>query len=813
MTIPKNPAEPGDIPPSGRRHDQKQALAKLEFGAVVTELSRRCHFSVSSAEALELRPAMDEWAARELLTVTEEAVEIMLDLPSLTVGGARDIRALVDRAEKGGRLLPAELQDVADTAAAARILRQQVVSSASAATRLPRLVDLASALCVMPQFEEAVRRSIGPAGEVLDTASEQLGKVRREIRIAHQRLFDRLNRMISGGSYSSALQDNLVTTRDGRYVIPVKAEARSQVLGIVHDSSASGQTLFIEPFDVVDLNNRWREAQLDEQHEIDRILDALSAQVGGSAATLLRTVDSLAQLDLAFAKSRLAADWRAVKPELATTVSQEGNTPGSRISLHKARHPLLDPRTVVPIDVEVGNDFRVLLITGPNTGGKTVALKTIGLLAMMAQSGLYITADEGSVTSVFEKVFVDIGDDQSIAQSLSTFSSHITNVIAMLNEVTSDSLVLIDELGTGTDPQEGSAIARAVVADLVERGPIVVATTHYTEVKSYAYERPEIENASVEFDVETLSPTYRLLMGVPGQSNALAIARRLGMPESVLDHAQTFLNPDSVQVDALLSDIQAKRAAAERELAQAAARSSEAELLVERRRAELEEAARQRFAAFDEAQTEADATLAESRRLLRRLQRRVAQPLREPEPDEIEPSQDVARIAEAASQIREKTHAVRTTPVHSTRIEEGDRVHVRSLSQDGEVVRIGLAEADVQLGTLRITRPMEDLQRIGPAAKQPSSPVRLNASSGGHVPYELDIRGMRYAEVEPELDRYIDAAYRSSLPFVRIIHGKGSGALRRSVSEYLRTSPAVSSFEAGKASEGGDGVTVVRFRE
>ena len=799
--------------PMARNPDLEQALTKIEFQAITAELARRCHFSVAIEMAHALRPSMDFWEAQEVIATTSEAVEIMLDLPNLTVGGARDIRMLVDRAEKGGRLLAAELQDVADTAAAARTLRQQIMTSAGAASRFPRLVDLASALCVLPQFEEAVRRSVGPAGEILDTASEQLGRIRRDIRIAHQRLLERLNRMISGGTYASALQDNLITTRDGRYVIPVKLEARHQVPGIVHDSSASGQTLFIEPMDVVDLNNRWREAQLDEQHEVDRILDALSAQVGGNAEILLRTVDSLTDLDLALAKSRLAADWRATRPELIEIAESPTGRSNSRIGLKKARHPLLDPKTVVPIDVEVGDAFRILLITGPNTGGKTVALKTIGLLTMMAQSGLYVTADEGSDCAVFEQLFVDIGDDQSIAQSLSTFSSHITNVIGMLSAVDSSSLVLIDELGTGTDPLEGSALARAVVAELLERGPIAVATTHYSEVKSYAYEQPDIENASVEFDIETLSPTYRLLLGVPGQSNALAIARRLGMPEQVLERAQSMLSPDSVRVDALLADIQAKRSAAEHELARAAQLSREVEELAEERRLELDEARRQRFSAFDEARMEADETLSEGRKLLRRLQRQVSLPATTPDEKLTEPAQDVAELVRAAETMREHARQLRSSADQPGRIEEGDRVHVRSLAQDGEVVRLGFNEADVQLGTLRVTRPMEDLKRVGSAVRTTSGQVRINASAAPSVPFELDIRGMRYAEVEPELERYLDAAYRSSLPFVRVIHGKGSGALRRSVSEYLRTSPVVEGFEAGKASEGGDGVTVVRFRE
>jgi DNA mismatch repair protein MutS2 len=783
-----------------------QAMQKLEFPQVLEALAQRCHFSVSAERARTVIPATTAPAVRELLAITDESVEITIDLPGISVGGARDIRPLIDRAEKGARLLPAELQDVAGTLAAARAVRQQVLTAADAATRFPRLVDHASALALMPHFEEAIRRSIGPGGEVLDTASERLGRIRREIRLAHQRLLDRLNRMIASGPYTAALQDHLITTRDGRYVIPVRADARGQAPGIVHDTSASGQTLFVEPIEVVELNNRWREAQLEEQHEIDRILDELSAQVGGNAAALGQTVESLAELDLALAKARLAVDWRATRSQLIAP-----DTGRTRFHFRQARHPLLDPESVVPIDVEAGDTFRVLLITGPNTGGKTVALKTIGLMTLMAQSGLYVTAADGSATSVFDRVLVDIGDDQSIAQSLSTFSSHMTNVISMLEEATERSLVLIDELGTGTDPQEGSAIARAVVAELVDRDAVAVATTHFSEVKAFAYEHPEVENASVEFDVETLTPTFRLLLGIPGQSNALAIARRLGMPERVLERASTFLSPDAVRVDALLADIQEKRARAEEALARANVAESNAATLAERRSRELEEAQQLRFQAYEEAQAEAESMLLEGRRSLKRLQKAAAtHPA--PQDDRTPAHQEVAAIDAVRASVREAASRTRRRQPRTIPLAEGDRVRVRSLSQEGTLVRLGSDEGDVQLGVMRITRPLADLDRLGGPPKTVAAPVRVQGA-GGFVPIELDLRGFRYVELEPELDRYLDAAYRASLPFVRIIHGKGSGALRKGVADYLRSSPIVERFEAGRASEGGDGVTVVHFRE
>ncbi|MBX3069590.1 MAG: endonuclease MutS2 [Thermomicrobiales bacterium] len=802
--------------PSQLANRLNQSLTKLEYQSVVAQLARRCHYSVAVEMAERIEPEMSYWAAADVMAITDEAVAITIDHPGMSVGGARDIRALLDRAEKGGRLQAQELQDVADTVAAARIVRQQILGTASAGSRFPRLVDWATGLALMPHFEDAVRRSIGPAGEILDTASEKLARVRREVRITHQRLIDRLNRLVSGGSLATALQDNLFTTRDGRYVIPVRSDARAQVPGIVHDSSASGQTLFVEPMDVVDMNNRWREAQIEERHEIERILGELSAIVGSQAEALDQTVQALAQIDLALAKSRLAVDWRCTRPALIEPIESSDapvNGGVARFHFRKARHPLLDPQSVVPIDVEAGESFRILLITGPNTGGKTVALKTVGLLTMMAQSGLYVPAADGARTSVFGQLFVDIGDDQSIAQSLSTFSSHITNVIGMLQQVDATSLVLIDELGTGTDPQEGSALARAVVAELVEKGAIVVATTHFSEVKTYAYERPEIENASVEFDVETLSPTYRLMMGIPGQSNALAIAGRLGMPRQVLDHATTFLNPDAVKVDALLADIQRKGLDAERALADADRLKDEAATLVAARQSELDEARQLRFQAYEEARSEAEVMLAEGRRSLRRLQRAVAQPQAAPAPADPKPDAEVAEIAAAVSAVREVARQSKTAEPATPRLREGDRVRIRSLDTEGSLVRLGPGEAAVQLGTMRITRPLDDIVRIGGAPKEAAARVQVRSSGGGFVPIELDLRGYRYADIEPELDRYLDAAVRASLPFVRIIHGRGTGALRKGVGEYLRSSPVVDRFNAGKENEGGDGVTVVHLRD
>ncbi|HYO31084.1 MAG TPA: endonuclease MutS2, partial [Thermomicrobiales bacterium] len=462
-------------------------LAKLELPAVMEMLAARCRFGVAAERAREIGPSGDATHVGYLLVVTSEAVDLLTAFPEVTIGGARDVRGLVERAAKGARLQPPELLLVLDMVSASRNLRRAFIRLPDVDARFPKLLDFVEALAELPDIEADISRSIGPRGDVLDTASPALAQIRREVRVAQSRLMERLNALVSGGRYASALQDAIITTRDGRYVVPVKAEARGALPGVVHDTSASGQTLFIEPFDVVELNNKWRERQIEEGHEVDRVLDGLSARVGDRAEAIAGSVEATAAIDLAMAKARLAFDLKANRPRIwepdaDRSVANPDGHPTHRLRLVRARHPLLDQASVVPIDVELGEGYRVLVITGPNTGGKTVALKTIGLLCLMAQTGLFVPAEEDSLLSVFPAVFADIGDEQSIAQSLSTFSAHMRTVIAMLGHVSPDSLVLLDELGAGTDPQEGSALARSLISELLERGPLVVGTTHYSEV-------------------------------------------------------------------------------------------------------------------------------------------------------------------------------------------------------------------------------------------------------------------------------------------------------------------------------------------
>ena len=794
-------------------------LAKLEFPAVLAMLAARCRFGLAAERARESGPSADPTQVRSLLDVTAEAVDLLTAFPAVTIGGARDVRALVERAAKGARLQPPELLLVLDMVSAARNLRRAFIRLPDVDARFPRLLDFVEGLAELPDLEADIGRSIGPRGDVLDTASPALAQIRRDVRIAQSRLMERLNALVSGGRYATALQDAIVTTRDGRYVVPVKAEARSALPGVVHDTSASGQTLFVEPFDVVELNNKWRERQIEEGHEIDRILDGLSARVGDRAEAIAGSVEATAAIDLAMAKALLAFDLKANRPRIwDPTEAQPGDGGGNpdghpthRLHLVRARHPLLDPATVVPIDVELGETYRVLVITGPNTGGKTVALKTIGLLCLMAQTGLFIPAEDDSLLSVFPAVFADIGDEQSIDQSLSTFSAHMRTVIGMLGHVTPDSLVLLDELGAGTDPQEGSALARSLITELLERGPLVVGTTHYSEVKAFAYATPGVENASVEFDVRTLAPTYKLMIGVPGRSNALAIAKRLGMPGSVLDRAAGLIDPDEVRADALLQDIRRRRDEADAIVAKAKAAEQSAAQLRRIAARELRQAEQERQTARAEALAEAEAELAAVRDTFRRLQRdRETVALTR---EHVEGRrQEVDRAAETVRVFKRQRPARQIEGVRKP-IAAGDRVQIVALGQEGEVLSVSDGTADVMLGSLKMRQPLDALERLGRARPATQERAVFVPPAPDPVSIELDLRGYRAGEVGEMLERYLENAYRSGLPFVRIIHGKGTGALRNVVREFLAGHPAVAKAQLAPPNEGGDGATVATLRE
>lgn len=788
------------------------ALDKLDFDEVRARLAAQCLFSVTSELALALAPSTDRWLVDRWQEATAEGVDLLTNFPDITIGGARDIRASAERAGKGSRLLPQELLTIADSARAARLLRRSIHRLPEVSQRFPQLLDLSAGLIDAQELENTIGRAIGPAGEVLDSASPALSRIRKEVRIAHGRLMDRLNRFVSGGSSNPALQDAIVTSRDGRYVVPVRADSRSQVPGVVHDVSASGQTIFVEPLEVVELNNRWREAQIEETREVERILDELSHETGKYANELTQTVESVSLIDFAMAKARLAFVMRASKPVIWSQLrANEGlGHPAQRIRLRRARHPLLDPASVVPIDIDLGEDFRVLLITGPNTGGKTVTLKTVGLLAAMAQAGLFIPADDQSILPVFSSFFVDIGDDQSIAQSLSTFSAHIASVIAMLDEVEPTSLVLIDEVGSGTDPVEGSALARSIIVELLDRGPLVIATTHYSEVKSFAYETPSVENASVEFDVETLRPTYRVVIGVPGQSNALSIARRLGLGERVLERASSYIDSETVRTDELLSEIRAIRDRAERELQEAQQERERAKQIRAEAAEELRDAETERLNAREEALIAAEAELVDARSAVRRLQQAAAARPNE-RPEIAQPQVELDKALRQVKDVRRSLSANRPRQQIAV-LSVGDRVEVTTLGMEGEIASLEGDSAEIVMGGLRLRQPLSALKRLGGARKEPARKLSIS-TGGGFVPMEIDVRGERVADVEAELERYLDTAYRANLPSVRIIHGKGTGALRQAVRRQLSAHPAVARSEPGGHGEGGDGVTIAYLNE
>lgn len=777
-------------------------LDTLEFTQIRRMLAEKCQFSLAIERAYELGPTSHLDIVTYLLDVTSEAVEVLETRPGYSVGGIKDIRDRVERAVIGSTLQPSDLLDILDTVSAARELRRSFFRIEDRATRFPHLNEFIGFVADLPGLQSDLQRSISDHGGVLDSASDELASIRRRLRSAQSRAAERIRRYTQSSDYTDALQEPIVTSRGGRFVVPVRADRRAQLPGMVHDTSASGQTLFVEPAEMVELNNQVRELEAAEQHEIERILRWLTSRVATHEDELLTTLDGAAAIDLALAKARLASQMSATRPEIAG----EKDYRKRRIALNKARHPLLPASEVVPLDMLLGREYRVLVITGPNTGGKTVALKTVGLLALMAQSGLYIPADKGSELPVFDAVYADIGDEQSIEQSLSTFSSHIVRVIAALDGVTDQSLVLFDELGAGTDPEEGSALARAIIAKLVESGCLAIGTTHYSDLKTYAYSTDLVENASVEFDIKTLSPTYRLEIGVPGRSNALAIAARLGMPAEILDEARSFLDPEAEHADVLISEIRARRREAEEALAEAERRREEAE---ER----LQEAEERRTRAELDALADIEKELAEAREHIRNIRRT---------PDQVAAEEISSTRSQAQEQLNKATREVRRATRErvprqpaAARPEVGDVVELLALGGEGEIVSISEDgfDAEVQMGAFKIWQPIRDLKRLKSAQQATRRPPARSPAPSRSVDHEIHLRGQRAGSIEVVLDSYLDDAYLSHMPFVRIVHGKGTGALREAVRDVLQRHPLVQRFETPPHNEGGDGVTIAYLKE
>jgi DNA mismatch repair protein MutS2 len=788
-----------------------KTLHTLELPKILAALSRHTSFSLSNELALGLRPRTDLDGVRRAQAETAEARRLLELRPDVTVGVARDVRSAVARAELGGVIEPQDLLDVAATAVSGRTLRRVVVKLHEAHDELPLLARYADGLHDLPELEARVRGAIGESGDVLDSASPALARVRSELRVAQDRLQSYLRSVLTSSTYGQAIQEPIITQREGRYVIPVKASFRGRLPGIVHDTSASGQTLFVEPLGAVELGNRVRELGRKQAEEIERVLRELTALVAGRAWELRSTVEALGELDLALAKARYAGRMGGMRPEMVAVDDLPRDEP--LIRLPQARHPLLSGR-VVPTSLELGGPARILVITGPNTGGKTVALKTLGLLCLMAQCGLQTPSAPGTRLPVLTSIWADIGDEQSIEQSLSTFSSHISNIVGMLPRVGPDTLVLLDEIGAGTDPEEGSALARAVIDYLLERRCLAVVTTHYSDLKSYAHSTPGARNASVEFDEETLSPTYRLVVGLPGKSNALTIASRLGMPPEVIERAQERVRPQSRELNDLLQQIQDERDAASAAREAAEREREDARKLADRSRAQLAEARELRAHAEEEGRRRAQEELEAFRGELAALRRELARIPRET-PDARAAGREA--LVEAEARARElarraaptRPRRARAAAAAPRRISAGDTVLVSSLGSTGRVLSVSNGGAEVQLGAFKSRLPIEDLElREAEAAPAPVVGGSYRVESRPAPSMELDLRGQRAEEVQQQLDRYVDDAYLSGLPTLRIIHGKGGGVLRQVVRDFLRDHPLVESYQPGGAREGGEGVTL-----
>ena len=811
-----------------------KTLHTLEYPKVLERLAGYCAFAASIEKAHKLQPTTNLDEAQRRLAETSEAAHMLVTRPDLTIGGARDVRQPVDLAARGGVLAPTDLLDIKSTLVAARTL---VRTFERLAEQYPTLFEIASRIPAPMGLVDGITRAISERGEVLDSASPALSTIRRDLRIAHDRLMTKLQRMVADPHTSPFLQEALITQRDGRYVLPLRAEFKGRIKSVVHDQSASGATLFVEPLSVVEHNNAFRELQLAERDEERRILTELSQQVGAQAINILHTVELVADLDLCFAKAKYSDSLAASEPVLHPISKPGGRHPGTMIRLYQARHPLLDPAFVVAIDVELDAQTYAMVVTGPNTGGKTVTLKTIGLLALMAQSGLHIPAQSGSEISLFHNIYADIGDEQSIEQSLSTFSGHITNIIRILERADNRSLVILDELGAGTDPQEGAALARALLTHLLERGITTLVTTHHPELKAFAHATPGVVNASVEFDLETLRPTFHLTIGLPGRSNALAIAQRLGMPDEIITSARSELSPTDLKAEDLLDEIHRQRDLSRKARAATENARHEVEVLRADLAKRLEKIEAERRQVLENARQQAEEQLAELQDELRDARRQLArtrQPLEvvEEVEEKVEELQD-----EIAIPVEPRLPQVGEAPLRRS-IRLGDRVRMHSLNTQGVVTALNEDEAEVSVGVLRIRARLAELQLLGeetapaagskplPTARElmaASHPSPSNESAGGSLRsttagiyaespgMELDLRGHHADEALDALDRYLDSAYLAGLPWVRIIHGKGTGKLRLAVREALSHHTHVKSFESGGDQEGGDGVTVAKL--
>ena len=783
----------------------------LELPAVLEMLAGEAVSEPAKAEALALVPSVHRAEVERLLAETSDAKDMMVYKGSPSLSGLRDVRGSLARADMGGVLNTRELLEIAGVLQSARAVRSYGMS-AEKETCIDHLFKM---LQTNRFLEDKIVNSIPGEDEIADSASSELSDIRRKMRAAAARVRDSLQKIISAPSMAKFLQDPIITTRSDRYVVPVKAECKGSVPGLVHDVSASGATLFVEPMAAVKANNEIRELKAKEKAEIERILAELSAECAAHREDIDADFSALVRLDGIFARAKLSFKLNAGAPEL----SERG------VRLRRARHPLLDKDKAVPIDVELGEDYDTLVITGPNTGGKTVTLKTIGLLCLMAQCGLHIPAAEGSCVPIFDKVLADIGDEQSIEQSLSTFSSHMTNIVRILDTCDDRSLLLFDELGSGTDPVEGAALAVAVIESARKKGAVIAATTHYAELKVYATNTPGVQNASCEFDVESLRPTYRLLIGIPGKSNAFAISERLGLPTGIIADARSRVSKGGASFEETIEKLEKQRQllekdreAAEKKLREAEESAKKAEMLRRELAVRLEKAdektRREAEKILEDARRAAERTfdeLDEMRKRQNKAQTKEYDHLRENE----------ARAAlrrslnEAGARLEDNARAQAAEKKSARPLRVGDTVEILSMGVKADVLAISEdRQLTLQAGILKTTAHEDEVYLLdGQSLEKPSvstkSAVALRLLSTAS---ELDLRGMMTDEAIPVLERYLDSAVMAKLEKVTIIHGKGTGALRAAVQQSLKTNRAVRSYRLGRYGEGESGVTIVELR-
>ncbi len=787
-----------------------KSIKILEYNKIIEMLKAGAASEMTRQVISELRPMTDIYEIRHLLQQTTEAVKVIVIKGNPPMSAFYDIAPALMRARKGGALTMQQLLQISYNMRTARTMSAFLEKDL---TEIPALTAIREVISVNRDLENEITRCILSEDEMADNASPELRSIRRSIVRQNEAIKAKMNHMLSSAENKTLLQDSIVTMRDGRYVIPVKQEHRSRFPGIVHDQSSTGATLFIEPQVIVNMNNELKQLFLDEKKEIDRILAELSDRVAENYHGIYNNQKLLVELDYIFAKGKLSLSYRGEEPH----ISEEGI-----LDLKQARHPLLDQKKAVPINASLGRSYSTLIITGPNTGGKTVTLKTAGLLSMMAASGLHIPASSESIIPVFEDIFADIGDEQSIEQSLSTFSSHMNNIVNIVDRAGPGCLVLLDELGAGTDPTEGAALAIAVLEKLRANGALIFATTHYTELKKYAISTAGVQNASMEFDVETLSPTYRLTIGIPGKSNAFEISRKLGLSESIIDKARELLEGRDIEFEDVIAALEDDRKRAEEERDQAIALN----IAMKKQKQELE----QREAEIKQKKSE---ILAKAREEAREIVREAKDTTREVQKElrELNRIDSIAernkvfdegrrKLRNLEGRYREKTvKQVNNKPVKASDLKTGNRVKVLSLDQNGEIMTLpdDKGNMTVQMGILKATVNIKDIMLIDEVRKQKASPKQRNYSSmyqakAMNMSTTINVRGQNLDDAVMNVDKYLDDAFMAGLKEVTVIHGRGEGILRTGLQQMMKRHKHVKAFRKGAYNEGGDGVTIVQLK-